>query len=56
MRQRKYIKPQTKVKKLKITLLNTISGGDVPWDNAKRNNISDFEIQEGIDELDQMFE
>lgn len=26
MKQRKYIKPQTKVKELKITLLNTISG------------------------------
>lgn len=57
MKQRKYIRPQTKVRILRFTLLNDVSTPDAGWGNAKRNSFqSDFEIQLGIDELDKMFE
>lgn len=57
MKQRKYIRPQTKVRTLRFTLLNDVSTPDAGWGNAKRNSFqSDFEIQLGIDELDKMFE
>lgn len=56
MKQKKYIKPQTKVRKLRIALLNDVSGPDAPW-GAKQNSISsDIEFQEGVDEINKMFE
>ena len=56
MRQRKYIRPQTKVRTLHFTLLNDISVPGAGWDDAKQNVITDYEIQSGVDELNLMFE
>lgn len=56
MRQRKYIKPKMKVRTLRIALLNDVSGPDMPFE-AKRNSFStDIDVQQGVEELDRMFE
>lgn len=56
MTHKKYIKPQTKVRTLRFTLLNDISVPGAGWDDAKQNVITDYEIQSGVDELNRMFE
>lgn len=56
MKQKKYIKPQTKVRRLRIALLNDVSGSNQPW-GAKQNSFSsDMDFREGVEELDRMFE
>lgn len=56
MTHKKYIKPQTKVRTLRFTLLHEISGGGQSW-GAKQNSFSsDIEFNESVDEINKMFE
>lgn len=56
MTQKRYEKPAVRVRQLQIALLNTVSGPDMPW-GAKQNSISpSLEVEEGVNELNRMFE
>lgn len=64
MKQERYIKPMLKVRGMQLTsfMANTVGAPDMPWEEENQAKYNDFfepsslEIQEGVNELDKMFE
>lgn len=56
MKQREYIKPKMKVREMRLMLMNDVSVPNMPWGAKENSRFSDYDVQQGVDELDRMFE
>lgn len=43
MKHKIYVKPKANVRKLNVSLLNTVSGSDQPWGGKAKGNSSIFQ-------------